>query len=84
MTPSELKAKVEAYGTSPYFFTYHNMRFFGDTMRNYGTRRDRIIDTTGTPRDVWELWRKRPVGPGKLTSSAYFDCETFAIVRPQT
>ena len=70
MTPSELKQNVEAAGHEPYFFVYKTMKFFGDSMKNYGVR---------SARDCWELWRKRPVHG--LTSSAYFDKQTFERVR---
>ena len=36
MTPSELKNNVEKTGS--YFFDRLNMRFFCDTMANYGCR----------------------------------------------
>ena len=65
MTPAELKYLTE--DTEPHFFTHKTMRFFGDTMRNYGVR---------SAGDYWELYRKRPVKHG-LDSSAYFDKETF-------
>jgi len=66
------------------------MKFFGDTMHNYGVRDGGIIpyhwDDTGnnyseTPRmiEVWELYRKHPVKHG-LDSSAYFDKKTFKRV----
>lgn len=67
MTASELKQKVEAAGHVTYFFTHKTMRFFGDTMKNYGVR---------DGGDCWELHRKRPVKHG-LQSSAYFDKKTF-------
>lgn len=35
-TASELKAAVDATGS--HFFTRDTMRFFGDTMANYGVR----------------------------------------------
>jgi len=70
MTPSELKYQVEQSGTNPYYFTRKTMKFFGDTMRNYGVR------SSG---DNWELYRKRPVKHG-LKTSAYFDKETFERV----
>jgi len=69
MTVAELKAKVEQ-GHDRYFFTRETMRFFGDTMRNYGVR-----DNGAT----WELYRKHPVKHG-LTSSSYFGKVTFARV----
>jgi len=68
MTPAELKRLT--YGTNPYFFSRSTMKFFGDTMKNYGVR------STG---DNWELYRKRPVKHG-LNSSAYFDKTTFKRV----
>lgn len=43
MTPSELKANVEIRGS--YFFTRKSMKFFGDTMKNYGVRDGGEIET---------------------------------------
>lgn len=70
MTPNALKQEVEQAGNEPYFFTPKTMKFFGDTMRNYGVR---------DAGDNWELWRKRPVKHG-LNSSAYFNKVTFKRV----
>ena len=70
MTSSELKHQVEQAGNEPYFFTRKTMKFFGDTMRNYGVR------LSG---DNWELYRKKPVKHG-LSRSAYFDKKTFKRV----
>ena len=67
MTPSELKYHVEQAGTCEHFFTRSTMRFFGDTMKNYGVR------SSG---DCWELYRKRAV-KGGLKTSAFFDKITF-------
>lgn len=78
MTPSELKAHVEARGDSP-FFSRKTMQFFGDTMRNYGIRAVRIRRHCGTEVNAWELYRKRPVKHG-LKASAYFCAETFAKI----
>jgi hypothetical protein len=86
MTPSELKYKVEQRHDR-FFFTRETMRFFGDTMRNYGVRDGGTIpyhwDDEGnhyseTPHDieVWELYRKHPVKHG-LKDSAYFNKKTF-------
>ncbi len=69
MTTSELKYQV-GQGQDRLFFTRDTMKFFGDTMRNYGVR-----DAS----DSWELYRKQPVKHG-LQSSAYFDKETFRRV----
>ncbi len=68
MTPAELKYLTR--DAEPYFFTHNTMRFFGDTMRNYGVR---------SAGDNWELYRKRPVKHG-LIKSAYFNKETFERV----
>lgn len=76
MTPSELRANVEAAGKEPHFFTRKTMQFFGDTMRNYGVRRTTIDTWTEDGVEVWELYRKRPVKHG-LLSSAYFEVNTF-------
>ncbi len=89
MNASELKCNVER-GQDRFFFTRDTMRFFGDTMRNYGVRNGGTIpyhwDAEGNnyseaPRliGVWELYRKHPVKHG-LRESAYFDKETFRWV----
>ena len=74
MNASELKAKIEQTGEQPYFFTRETMRFFGDTMKNFGVRQS---TRGGVP--VWELYRKRPVKHG-LQGSFYFDQQTFRRV----
>jgi len=90
MTPSELKYEVERSGIESYFFTRDTMRFFGDTMKNYGVRDGGTLpshwDESGsnyseTTRDipVWELYRKRPVKMG-MDSSTYFDKKTFGVI----
>ena len=67
MTVSELKYAVEQAETAPYFFTRKAMKFFGDTIRNYGVR---------SYGEYWELYRKRPVKYG-LDKSHYFHKVTF-------
>lgn len=67
MKPSQLKAKHLELHPDSYFFTHATMKFFGDSMRNYGVR------NAGTH---WELYRKRPVKYG-LCSSAWFHKETM-------
>lgn len=88
MTPSELKYHVESSGHESHFFDLKTMRFFGDSMRNYGVRRTTILATfdsdgnyhpEGVERDAWELYRRRPVKHGLQTSS-YFDPMTFRRV----
>lgn len=75
MTPSELKALTGE--TAPFFFVYRTMKFFGDTMKNFGVRACTIQG-----RKAWELYRKHPVKHG-LTCSAFFDQETFKRVSPK-
>ena len=75
MTHYELKYQVESAGRESPFFTRETMRFFGDTMRNYGVRKI-WIESNGTMIDAWELYRRRPVKHG-IQSSHYFDCATF-------
>lgn len=76
MTASELKYKIEQAGQEPHFFTRSTMKFFGDTMANYGVR-SAVIDTwTEDKVEVWELYRRRSVKHG-LNKSAYFDKVTY-------
>ena len=72
-TSSQLKAFVESGPTDSHFFTRGTMKFFGDTMRNYGVRHL----TNG----VIELYRKRPV-KHDVDGSAYFkasECGSYAV-----
>lgn len=81
MTASDLKFHVEQSGTNPHFFTRSSMKFFGDTMRNYGVRSTVVHDREGRARQVWELYRRRPV-KCRNQASTYFDKETFQTVHP--
>ena len=67
MTPAELKRQHEIHNPGSHYFDRDTMRFFGDTMSNYG-----VI----THEDCYELRRKRPVKHG-LRFSTYFDKNTF-------
>lgn len=88
MNAIELKAHVEQ-GPDRFFFTRQTMRFFGDTMSNYGVRSTTLNthwDDTGNNYseqtrtiEVWELYRKHPVKHG-LQDSAYFDKKTYRRV----
>lgn len=91
MTPSELKYRVEKAGHDRFFFTRDTMRFFGDTMANYGVRSttvtiDEWVNDKPTGRvitvEAWELWRKRPVKHG-MRDSTFFDKTTYARVFPK-
>lgn len=89
MNASELKYNVEKTGSN--FFSHSSMRFFGDTMKNYGVRsttvqtsydeHDNYVEN-GITVEAWELYRKHPVKNG-LQSSAYFDKRTFSRIHPR-
>jgi len=91
MTASELKYKVEQAGHEPFFFSRDTMKFFGDTMKNYGVCQGPTFQThwdktgnnyTKKPQRIvktWELYRKKPVKHG-LYNSVLFDQETFRKV----
>jgi hypothetical protein len=91
MTASELKYQVEQAGHEPHFFTRSTMKFFGDTMRNYGVRKAEIrtmydsngeyAGENGVSVSVWELYRRNPV-KHNLFGSAYFSADTFRLVYP--
>ncbi len=79
MKPSELKALYERNEEgAALFFTHDTMRFFGDTMKNYGVRKIRVAEkwteSKPEPFEAWELYRKKPVKHG-LKSSAYFSLD---------
>lgn len=79
MTPSLLRAQVELRG-SP-FFSRTTMRFFGDTMGNYGVRAQ-PVEVRGVL--CWVLYRKRPVKHG-VNGEAFFSCEDFKqMMRPRS
>lgn len=67
MTPSQLKALYQEKQPDGHFFDHKTMKFFGDTMKNYG------CCDAGTH---WALYRKRPVRHG-LKATHYFHKETF-------
>lgn len=68
MTKSDLRYYVMQTGS--HYFDRSSMKFFGDTMANYGVR---------DAGNAWELHRIRPVKHG-LTNSAFFDKVTFEKV----
>ena len=74
MTPSELKTSILAHDPDSHFFDRKTMKFFGDTMRNYGVRKTEIDGVA-----VWELYRKMLVKHG-LQSSAFFRVTDFQQV----
>lgn len=83
-TASELRYDVEKSGNCPYFFTRKTMRFFGDTMRNYGVRSKpiKIQESDGNIVECWVLYRRRPVNHG-LKADTYFCTSSFQRCRGQ-
>ena len=80
MTPSELKYQIEQTGKEQHYFDRKTMKFWGDTMKNYGVRSVTVLaqfnehgeyNEEGYPTETWELYRKRPVKHG-MSKSAYF------------
>lgn len=80
MTPSELKFFTQE--TNPHFFSRSTMKFFGDTMRNYGVRG--VVISTDDEKNVFcfELYRKKPVAHG-LQNSHYFRRDNFKTISPK-
>ena len=76
MTPSELKHNYQQNNPDGHFFDHKTMKFFGDTMKNYGCR----VVTSETGRKLYELHRKRMTKHGQK-SSVYFDAFNFSIVK---
>jgi hypothetical protein len=79
MTPSELKYNVDATGSK--FFSRENMKFAGDTMKNYGVRSKPQLIDVGNDQQVlcWVLYRRKPVKHG-MQKDAYFNNRTFKQV----
>jgi hypothetical protein len=78
MTPSDLKYYVTETGS--HFFERSSMKFFGDTMSNYGVRSKPVtVESYSGPVECWELYRKRPVKHG-LSKSAFFAVEDYRQV----
>lgn len=71
MTVYELKRKVLENNPNSHFFDRKTLRFFGDSMKNYGVKRTMLDDIP-----VFELYRKRIVKHG-INKSSYFHAVTF-------
>ncbi len=69
MKASDLKYHHELNNPGSHYFR-DNMKFLGDTMRNYGVKEHT---------DCYELFRRRSVKDG-VTASAYFDKITFNVI----
>jgi hypothetical protein len=77
--PSDLKWLMEKDPDSKHF-SRENMKFFGDTMSNFGLRKPKEIkDIMGDIRFAYELYRKRPVKNG-LDSSHWFEIHNDGTV----
>jgi hypothetical protein len=76
MTASRLKYLYEKNNPGGHFFDRKIMRFFGDTMCNFGVLDGGKVKTfTGNSIEeveVWELYRKRPVKCGLHGHCSYF------------
>jgi len=76
MTPSKLKQLYELNNPQGHFFDRKTMRFFGDTMYNFGVRDAGIVISMSKHGveavRAWELIRKRPVNGGLHGHCAYF------------
>ena len=80
MNASELKYQIECTGKENHFFDRKTMKFWGDTMKNYGVRSVAVLaqfneqgeyNEEGYLTEAWELYRKHPVKHG-MQKSAYF------------
>lgn len=76
MNASELKSQVINTDSGTHFFDRSSMKFAGDTMRNFGVRKTSVNCWDGSTKEVFELYRIRPVKFGNQ-KSFYFDCKTF-------
>jgi len=76
MTASGLKEFYYANNPDGHWFDYKTMRFFGDTMRNFGVRDAgsirALVNGRITEVEVWDLYRRRPVAGGLHGHAAFF------------
>lgn len=86
MTPSQLKAKYLKNNPDGHFFSKGAMQSFGDTMKNFGCRKARVVKDK-EERDAYVIYRKRRVRPKHdcltwLThgGSWYFDATSFKLI----
>ena len=80
MNATQLKELYYQHNPSGHFFDHETMKFFGDTMKNYGVcesvirsqyDEDGNYHTDGVEIEVYELFRRKPV-KHNVFSSAYF------------
>lgn len=80
-TPSDLKAAHEAANPDSLFFSRETMRFWGDTMRNFGVRQPVEVTTSqGVTTLAFELYRRRTNARNSRLGSYWFDAVTFARI----
>lgn len=79
MTSSELRHEIETKRPDSRFFSLNNMRFSGDTMKNYGVRGPMEIETRYGKVVAYELYRRKPVKHG-VCEAAYFNAITLEQV----
>jgi hypothetical protein len=81
MTVFDLRHLYECNNPDRHFFDRDTMRFFGDTMSNFGVRDGgevKTITACGIETvDVWELYRKHPVKSGLHGHCGYFSKSNF-------
>jgi len=82
-TASHLRMFIEEAGHSPYFFDRKTMRGFGDTMKNFGVCKTKVIMNDDSICEAWELYRRRPVKFGNQ-GSFYFCATTFKRLHPKS
>jgi hypothetical protein len=76
MTASKLKSLYERNRPKGPFFSRNNMRFAGDTMRNFYVADCGTVTTySGDNVPAWGLYRKSPVNGGLVGFCAYFSKE---------
>jgi hypothetical protein len=83
MTPSDLKYTILGHHPESFFFDRKTMKFFGDTMANYGVRAKpvTVANSRGIEHTCWELYRKRAVKHG-LGDSTFFDTTSLKRIIP--
>lgn len=82
MTPADIKYWLSQRDPKSHFFDRSTMKFFGDTMANYGVRSKPVVITNYLDEEhtCWVLYRKKPATVSKLKSDTYFDTTTFQVI----
>ena len=81
MTASDLKFHYEQ-AQGGHFFDRGSMKFFGDTMANFGVRAQTEFVKTYSeeePIECYVLYRRKKTSKG-LYKSAYFACSDFKVI----